>query len=236
MESSPQDRHYLEVEADAFFERNFAAADPRALRPHKRAIAERIAAAGVRAPRRVLEYGCAYGDLLAHYALEHGAEAFGVEPSAKAVAFGQAAYGERVRLVTGTMAANPLAADAALRGAFDLVVVDDVFCWVSRETLYRSIAHVDDMLRDGGFLYIREFLPLHQHRNANHHVPGGGVYCYKPRGPHSSIFTASGVYEVIRQEVSLDLDDAWARDRGAEVFESRWSNVVLRKSLADYFE
>ena len=30
-------------------------------------------------------------------------------------------------------------------------------------------------------------------------VSEGGVYCFKPRGPHLAMFTASGVYEIVEE-------------------------------------
>jgi SAM-dependent methyltransferase len=233
---SEQDRYYLEVEGDAFFARNFGDADPSTLRPQKQRIADSIEAAGV-APKRVLEFGCNYGDLLDYYARERSAEAIGVEASGAAVAFGRKAYGERIRLEHGTLAENPISADAAQRESFDLIVVDDVLCWVSRETLLQSIANIDGALRDGGFLFLREFLPLSNRRNRNHHVEAseGDVYCYKPAAPHYKIFTATGTYEVVWQQVWMDRSDAWLEREGRDAFESRWSDVVLRKSYSDYF-
>jgi SAM-dependent methyltransferase len=234
MRASRQDRHYLTTEADAFFERNHAQADPRVLRPHKRRIADQLAAAGVR-PRRVLEYGCGYGDLLHHFAASGASECVGVEPSKRAVELGTNAYGASVRLVQGTIADNAVNADPAIQRSFDLVVVDDVFCWVSRETLFQSIANIDDALAEGGHLFIREFFPLANRRNRNHHVDGEEVYCHKPAGPHAAIFTASGVYAVVWQQVTMDPADRWVAGAGGDPFESRWSDVVLRKSSSDYW-
>jgi SAM-dependent methyltransferase len=234
MKTSSQDLHYLTVESDAFHERNHGAADPSRLRDHKREILAHLNKAGVK-PKRMLEFGCAYGDLLNHYAAEHGTDAFGIEPSAKAVELGNRSYPGKMKLIQGTIADNPVSADEANNGSFDLVIVDDVFCWVSRETLFQSIANIDALLADNGFLYIKEFLPLHQSRNPNHHVSELDVFCYKPRGPHMAMFTASGVYEVVYQEITLDAGDGWVQRQGKPPFESRWSNVVLRKSLNDYF-
>jgi SAM-dependent methyltransferase len=234
MRASRQDRHYLTTEADAFFERNHAQADPRVLRPHKRRIADQLSEAGVR-PRRVLEYGCGYGDLLHHFSASGASECVGVEPSKRAVELGTSAYGARVRLVQGTIADNAVNADPAIQRTFDLVVVDDVFCWVSRETLFQSIANIDDALAEGGHLFIREFFPLANRRNRNHHVDGEDVYCHKPAGPHAAIFTASGVYAVVWQQVTMDAADKWVAGAGRDPFESRWSDVVLRKSSSDYW-
>lgn len=234
MRASPQDRHYLAVEADAFFERNHAGADPSVLRAPKRRIADQLAEAGVR-PQRVLEYGCGYGDLLHHYAVSAGATCVGVEPGKRAVELGTRAYGGELRLVQGTIADNPINADPASQRAFDLVIVDDVLCWVSRETLFQSIANIDDALADGGHLFIREFFPLANRRNRNHHVAVEEVYCHKPAGPHWSIFTASGVYAVVWQHVSMEPADRWVAETGRDPFESRWADTLLRKSSRDYW-
>ncbi len=233
MTSTNQDGVYLTREADAFFERNNKSADPGTLRPYKQGLLSAIDKAGL-APKRVVEFGCNYGDLLAHFKDAGADECHGVEPSAKAVAFGREHYAGKVELHQGTMEDNPLAADEGYRGHFDLIVIDDVLCWVSRETLFQSLAVVDSLLADGGHLFIREFLPLRDSRNANHHVREGGVYCYKPAGPHYRMFTASGIYAVVQQEVWMDKGDAWAAADG-RMFESRWSDVVLRKSYSDYF-
>lgn len=233
MNESAQDRCYLEREADAFFARCAADADPCALRPKKRSILAALDEAGVR-PRSALEYGCSYGDLLAELA-RRDARCTGVEPSAAAVAKGRAAYGDRVRLEVGTMAANPINADPASRGAFDLAIVDDVLCWVSRETLFQSIANLDDALADGGHLFLREFLPDRNRRNRNHHVEGEDVWCFKPAGPHRQMLVAGGTYAVVHERVWIDPDDGWARASGRPM-EARWVDTLLRKSLAGWFE
>ncbi len=234
MKSAVQDRHYLEREADDFFRRNFSGADPSVLRPKKATIVAALAEAGLR-PRRILEFGCNYGDFLHHFAVAAGAECHGVEPSAEAVSFGRHAYGKRIDLQRGTMAAHPLQGEPRYRQFFDLVVVDDVLCWVARETLFQSIANVDDALAEGGALFLREFFPLGNRRNRNHHVSEAEVYCYKPSGPHAQIFVASGIYEVVWQKVWMDRSDSWVTRQARDPFESRWCDTILRKSYSDYY-
>jgi SAM-dependent methyltransferase len=210
--------------------------DPHRLRPYKARIAEQIAECGLQ-PKRILEYGCNYADLLQHYATAaEGAECFGVEASAKAIEFARKSYGDEVKLYQGTIARNEINDDAAYRGYFDLVIVDDVFCWVSRETLYESIANIDDVLQDGGFLYIREFYPQANRRNVNHHVSDEPIFCFKPAGPHHRVFTASGIYAIVWQKVTTDRADSWARERGRDPFDSRWVDTILRKSLTEFFD
>jgi hypothetical protein len=37
------------------------------------------------------------------------------------------------------------------------------------------------------------------------------------------------------QEVWIDRNDPWVKQAEGRLFESRWSDVILRKSSADYF-
>lgn len=236
MSDRTQDDVYMRQEGDAFFRRNFAeGTDPMELRPRKRALFDLIEQAGCKQPKRVLEYGCNYGDLLHHYATDGGAEAaVGIEVSAEAVSLGQKAYGDSVTLLHGSMGDNEVASNPEYEGYFDLIIIDDVFCWVSRQTLFQSVANVDRALADGGFLFIREFMPGTSVRNRNHHVPDSEVWCHKPRDTHARMFTASGVYEPVWRQVFLDGDDAWAAAQGGR-FESRWQDSLLRKSFSDYY-
>lgn len=234
MKHSTQDKHYLSEEGDAFFERNIGNPDPMQLRPKKRQILDALTEAGVW-PKRILEYGCNYADLLAYYARETPAECVGVEVSAKALAFGKQAYGDSVQLHQGTIADNPVNANANNTGTFDLIIIDDVLCWVSRETLLQSIANIDDMLAEGGTLFLREFYPDRNRANRNHHVEDEEVFCFKPAGPHAAILTATGMYTTLWQRVYFDHDDPWAQPGNASPFEMRWMDSILRKSVRDYY-
>ena len=122
MRSSEQDRQYLDHEADAFFTRNHRESDPHELRAKKLPIRDALAEAGIR-PKRILEFGCQYGDLLDYYAREHGAECVGIEPSKLAVDRGTQAYQGRFELLQGTIAENAINDRPENRGRFDLVII-----------------------------------------------------------------------------------------------------------------
>ncbi len=233
MKSSDQDRCYLNDEGDSFFARNMGQADPDVLRPKKREIAERIASCGLQ-PMRVIEYGCNYGDLLKHYA-EQGAECYGIEASGDAVEFGRKHYASAIELIQGSIADNALNREGGHCGFFDLAIIDDVFCWVSRETLMQSIANIDAVLAEGGHLFIREFFPLRSTRNRNHHVKDQEIYCYKLAGLHAGVFTASENYQVLARHSWIDDHDGWVDGKDEHRFESRWVDSILRKSTQDYF-
>ena len=236
MQTSEQDRYYLRKEGDDFFRRNFGGKEPPRLRPAKVGIFEQIDALGI-AGKAVLEYGCCYGDLLAVLAEQMpGRLCAGVEASHEALEFGRSRYGARVQFHHGTIADNPLNRAEDSRGRFDLVVVDDVFGWVSRETLFQSIASIDQVLAEGGHLFIRDFYPIEKLKNRNHHVADAEVFNYKIPGSHARLFEWSGMYEIVSQRVYVDQTEMSAGYQSARAFGSRWADTVLRKSAHGYYQ
>jgi SAM-dependent methyltransferase len=78
---------------------------------------------------------------------------------------------------------------------FDLVIVNFVFHWVDRSSLLQSIAEVDRVVADGGWLLIGDFLPAIPAKVPYHHLPDEPMYTYKQ--DYSEIFRASGGYRVV---------------------------------------
>ncbi len=236
MKRSTQDDYYRSTEGDDFFDRCKPDVIP-PLRDNKTSVLRFVLDSRVEF-KSVLEYGCQYGDLMNHFRTKMGVErCVGVEASAKAIAFGKELYGDRIEWYHGTIADNSLNA-AEDQGPFDLVIVEDVFGWISRETLFASIANIDDMLGEGGYLFIRDFLPGFRTRNANHHVKNAKIYNHKVPGSHTLIFQQSGMYEIWNQRVFWELDDRWVREGRVtreKMFDPRWQDVLLRKSFSDYF-
>ena len=236
MRSSAQDDYYLTKEGDDYFQRNFGGKEPPRLRPAKIAIHEQITALGI-AGAAVLEYGCCYGDLLAVLAEEKpGRLCVGIEASEGAAAFGRKLSGAAVQFHHGTIAANPVNSDPDFLGRFDLVVVDDVFGWVSRETLFQSLANIDQMLAEGGHLFIRDFYPIEKLKNRNHHIADAEVFNYKIPGSHARLFESSGLYEIVSQRIWVDQTPMSAGYKSNRQFGSRWADTVLRKSSTGYYQ
>ena len=204
MKCSTQDECYLSVEGNAFFKRNFQGKELPELRDNKVAIYKQLKSSGVLF-KRVLEYGCNYGDLL-NYLVDKDVVgcAFGVEASSEAIAYGKETYGDSINLVHGSIADNEINNNTEFQSFFDLVIVDDVFGWVSRQTLLQSIANIDDVIAENGYLFIRDFYPDRRTKNKNHHVGDGSVFNYKVPGSHAAIFIATGSYDTVLQNVYYD--------------------------------
>jgi SAM-dependent methyltransferase len=173
-------------------------------------------------PRRVLEIAAANGYRLAAIVRSTGAEAVAVELSAEAVSDGKTKFPE-VEFVHAAAHAIPL------EKPFDLVIVNGLFYIVDRTQLLRSIAEIDRLVADGGFLILGDFLPTSLLKMRYHHVEGE-IYSYKQ--DYSAAFLASGLYH----PVSLLTGDSQTRDLNPEARENdRFCVWLLRKMLHDHY-
>lgn len=182
----PQLKAILEGEADRYFERvrshTLQEADPETDPPLRM-----ITTYNLR-PRNVLEVGAANGYQLATLSRLYGCTASGVEPGPAAVTDGHTRF-PAVRLDQGSGDAIPFVEQ------FDLVIINFVFHWVDRSVLLRTVAEIDRVVEDGGFLLIGDFYPKHATRARYHHLPDEVVYTYKQ--DWSAIFIASGSYRLV---------------------------------------
>lgn len=176
-----QDEIFVASEGDRWFERNresLECFDPATDLPLKLIDLYRLK------PSRVLEVGAANGFRLAAIHERYQVKAVAVEPSARAVRDGKARF-PRVEFVRG---------DSALpfRASFDLVIVNFVFHWIDRARLLSSVAELDRVLADGGYLIIGDFYPVTPLRTRYHHLSSHEIYTYKQN--YAATFLASGLY------------------------------------------
>ncbi len=136
-------------------------------------------------PEKVLEIGATNGYRLAKIHEQYNAEVIAIEPSEKAVEDGRAKY-PAVRFIRSTCE------DCDLEEKFDLIIVDFVFHWVYRESLYKCVYKIDNMLEDGGCLLIGDFGPEYFFKRKYHHLENADFYTWKML--YSELFTKSGKY------------------------------------------
>jgi SAM-dependent methyltransferase len=236
MKKSIQDEYYLSTESDNFFDRMIKNKNDNAtLRAHKVSIFEAIKESKVNTDN-VLEFGCNYGDMLYRLVNEgHSKKCFGIEPSEKAVKFGTKKYGKSISLNRGTIADNKINESGEYNNSFDLIIIDDVFGWVSRETILQSIANIDSLVKDGGSIFIRDFYPDKRVKNLNHHISEESIFNYKIPFSHASIFEATGMFEVHWQKTYFDNIGMSTGYKCDNNFNYRWTDVILKKSLTGYF-
>jgi len=235
LKKSKQDEYYLNSEGDDFFKRNFANKEIPDLRLNKKVIYDEIKESGI-SYKKVLEFGGNYGDLLYNMKQNNdAAECFNVEASKDAIEFGKKNFQDNVNFVHGTIANNDITNNEKFENYFDLIIIDDVLDWVSRETIFQSVTNIDNLLKDGGFVFIRDFYPDKNTKNQNHHVKDEFVYNFKVENSHAGIFLASGIYQVEWQKIFFDKIGFSTSYKSDNLFNYRWTDVILRKSYSGFF-
>lgn len=229
-----QDEYYLNKEGDDFFTRNFEGKDVPVLRHNKISILECIEKSKIEF-ESVIEFGCNYGDLLNYYASKMSKKSVGIEASKKAVEYGLSLYGDNIELYHGVITDNKISNDKSNNGKFDLAIVDDVFSWVARENILESISSVDRSIKDGGFIFIRDFKPHNFTKTRNHHIKDDEVFNFKVVGSHFQILLNTGMYEVVSENIYYDQTMS-AGYKCDNQFNFRWSDVILQKKVTGYFD
>ena len=227
-----QDEVFLDKEADDFFNRNIYDFDN--LPDAKKELIDNFSSIlNTKKINNILEIGCHIGDLL-NYCVEkfNAQKGYGIDPSIHAVNEGNRRFNKNCNLVRGVAAQ-----DAVFNNIpkCDLAVVNDVFCWVSRGSILRSIANIDEHISENGYLIIRDFRPNQFIRNKNKHVKDHDVYCHKIIGSHVEIFKQIGNYQVLSSRVfywngaMFDNTQLLSKTGEYDQSENCWIDILLQK-------
>jgi SAM-dependent methyltransferase len=215
-----QDNVFLQSEGDRWFARNQNAL---AVFDAESDLAIKLMALYGLRPDSALEIGAANGFRLAEIHRRSGARVVAVEPSTRAIAEGQNHF-PFVTFVRG------LAHSIPLHEYFDVVIVNFVLHWVDRTKLVQSIAEIDRMVKDGGFLIIGDFYPTNRLQVRYHHLPTEDLQTFKQ--DYAQPFLASGLYH----PVALLTGDHAAKTLNANVAEGdRIGAWLLRKHAREHY-
>lgn len=174
-------------------------------------------------PSKVLEVGAANGFRLAVISERYGAKVVAVEPSLEAIRDGKARF-PSIEFVRGGAYALPL------QGVYDLIIINFVFHWIDRTHLLRSIAEIDRLLANEGFLIIGDFFPSNLVKVEYHHLSQQEIYTYKQN--YAATFLASGLYH----QVGLITANHSSRTLTGDVEEDERIGVwLLKKMLKEHY-
>jgi SAM-dependent methyltransferase len=149
---------------------------------------------------KILEIGCGSGTRLAWLNRNRGFECRGLEPSAKGV---EAARAQGVTVQQGTAESLPF--DAA---SFDIVVFGFCLYLCDREDLFRIASEADRVLRNPGWIVIRDFYSPTPTRRPYHHR--AGLFSYKM--DYRSLFAWHPGYCNYFHKVGHHVDGAYGDD------------------------
>jgi len=172
----------------------------------------------------VIELGCANGWRLHGLAKTIKGQLVGVDASKEAIRDGQSRF-PHLQLHHGLLTNLPI------ESAFDLVIVNFVLHWIDRSTLATSLAEIDRVTRDGGFLILGDFLPDFPQRRPYHHRPEENVYTYKQ--DYACLFQTLGTYREVAR-ITFNHDHPTPTIEAVSSAQ-RAACVVLKKSLQGYY-
>jgi ubiquinone/menaquinone biosynthesis C-methylase UbiE len=161
---------------------------------------------------RLLEVGCGAGHRLGWLQHNLGLECHGIDPSAIAVA---EAVQQGVSAQTGTADSLPFADKA-----FDVVIFGFCLYLCDRDDLFRIAAEADRVLKNPGWLLIKDFFSATPVARPYHHK--AGVQSYKM--DYTTLFSWNPDYSVYSHRVAHHLGDVFTDDHQEWVATS-----VLRK-------
>lgn len=188
MENKKQKEAFLSYEANAWFERN-----KQILLNYskdKDRVISLIKDYNLN-PGNVLEVGCSAG-----YRLDgikkvfNTCSVYGIEPSEKALEYGRENFPD-VNFIHGT-ADNMSSFE---NDSMDIIIVGFVFYVIDRNSLFKVIAEIDRVLKNGGILIIVDFFSETSLKNAYQHIKDFSAFSFKQN--YDEIFTSSKLYYLL---------------------------------------
>ena len=219
-----QDDLWFKKEGDAWFERaqNSAKGDPTFDWGHH--LIELLTKE--QEINTVLDLGCADGRKLNRLVeVLNLSTGVGVDVSDAAIAAGKVKFPD-LDLRVGRLS------DIPVDQQFDLVVVSGVFAVVDRQTLAKSVAEVDRLTKDQGYLLLEDFLPDFSQRTRYTHCQEDDVFCFKT--DHGRIFESLGIYKKI-SSVIFDADKLPQAAIEHVPSGSRFVSALFHKSVLEHY-
>lgn len=221
----PQEQYFATVGGNEYFRRNFAGQE--VAQPHHQALELLMTVAGRELPSQghaVVLGGAGGREASGLKQRLPDWKVANVDISPEAIEFGKLRFQDIDHHCLSISAASFRLAETL--GETDLVFVVGVLPWIGRSKLSRTIANIDDILRDGGLLLISDFLPPTRRKNPIRHAPEHFTY----KQDYSEPFLALGIYETVTVLTSV------ADQPGdISVHERRRSTHLLRKDLSGLY-
>ena len=195
----------LESEGNSYFQRNIEKTGQIPVATGCKLFAETLKKCKIQSLLRVLEIGCCYGYNLKYLHDKFNMECYGIEPSNKAVEYGNDLYcDDKIKLKQGT--ADELDFSDEM---FDVVMIGFCWFWMDRKYLVKALSEVDRVLKTDGWLAIWDFdtqIPYIRNNVHNANVP---TYKYDL----SKLFVNNPQYYLVEKRMfSADGDIVFEKD------------------------
>lgn len=174
----------------------------------------------------VLEIGCCYGYNLIYLCKKYGFKGFGIEPSLKAVQYGEQIIcsEKEVSVVLKQGTADQL--DFA-DNSFDIVIMAFCMFWVDRKYMMRAVSEADRVLKTGGYLASWDFDTRIPYRRLNVHNENVPTYKYDL----ANLFLGNPQYYLVEKRSFSHASDVFHKD----IQERCALNILYKEQIGDAY-
>ena len=151
-------------------------------------------------------------------------EVVNVDISPKAIEFGRHVFPQVGHHCLSISSVEPRLMEEL--GEMNVIFVVAVLHWIERSSLSRTVANIDESVRDGGLLLISDFLPPTRRKNPIRHAPE----FFTHKQDYSEPFLSLGIYETVAVSTRVAKEPA---DIDAQ--ERRAASHLLRKNLTGLY-
>ena len=210
---------FLETEGNSWFDRNHKAVQEREINlqfPIIQGLSKCLDKKAPNGNKQLLEIGCGEGKTLHWIAENFGLQCYGVEPSKKAV---ELANTKDVQVIRGT--ADVLDFE---NKKFDFVVFGFCLYLCDRSDLFQIAKETDRVLKQNGYIIIRDFYSPEPFAQEYHHR--SGIFSYKM--DYRKLFDWHPDYECFFHEIDKGHAEGFSDDQ------SKWiATSILRKKSSN---
>ncbi len=225
-----QDQFYKQVESNSFYDRwkkTIQKDDKIILRPIKNEILNILDKNLDLKYFKVLEIGSFISDLLYSLKKKYKCKIEGVEPSSKACKFAKVNF--KLEIINKTFFESPFFGfNKKYKNKFDLIICDDVLSWIDRSIILETLSSLNWVLKNNGYIFIRDFSPLKNFAHKNHHWPKENIYNFKVSNGHKNFFINSGRYKVIYNKSYISKRFQKVKISNKE--SHKWSDTIIQKT------
>ena len=231
-----QDHFYKKKEADNFYDRwvvnnkkEYLSICAKNLREEKSNILNCLRSNIKLKKKNVLEIGCFVGDLLFKLKHNFNCKVEGIDASKKACDLSKKKFNLKIENKI-FLESKYFKMNKRNFEKFDLIICDDVLSWMDRKTILQALSSIDFLLKEGGYLFLKDYWVKKNFCFQNHHYPKKKIYSFKQEEGHKKIFLWSGRYKLIYDKIFVSKKFQKVKIKYKEA--NTWSYTILQKQQA----
>jgi cyclopropane fatty-acyl-phospholipid synthase-like methyltransferase len=228
-----QDHFYKIKEADCFFYRwiannkkEYLATSKKKLRKEKFNILKYLDSNIKLKNKHILEIGCFVGDLLFFFKKNYNCKVAGIDASKKACNFSKKYFNLKIENNI-FLKSKYFKLNKKNFQIFDLIICDDVLSWMDRKNIIQTLSSIDFLLKENGYIFIKDYLVKKNFCFQNHHYPKKKIYSFKQEEGHKKLFLWSGRYKLIYEKVLVTNKFQKVKIKNNQA--NTWSYSIIQK-------